>query len=82
MKSTKSRAVALRAGDYDAMLSRVVGLIDEARRALLQSLRKFDGPQLAVVKTLDAAQLCKEIGVRTVRLGDAVTWADVLVQLK
>jgi hypothetical protein len=33
VKSTKSRAVALRSGDYDTMPSRVVGLIDEARRA-------------------------------------------------
>ena len=33
MKSTKSRAVALRSRDYDAMLDRVVQLIDEARRS-------------------------------------------------
>jgi len=33
VKSTKSRAVALRSRDYDAMLDRVVQLIDEARRS-------------------------------------------------
>lgn len=64
---------------------------DEARRALLQALRKFEGPQLAVVKTPDAALVCKELGMRTILLGNAVppegvtqaaTWADVPVQLK
>lgn len=33
MKSSKTRSFALRSPDYDAMLNRVVGLIDEARRA-------------------------------------------------
>lgn len=33
MKSAKTRALAVRSRDYDAMLSRVVRLIDEARRA-------------------------------------------------
>jgi hypothetical protein len=62
-----------------------------ARRALLQSLRKFDGPQFAVVKSPDAAQECKELGLTTVQLGNAAppegvvraaTWADVPVRLK
>ncbi len=50
-----------------------------SRRALLKSLRRFEGPQLAVVKTPDAAQICKELGVRTILLG---SWADVPAQLK
>ena len=33
MKRSKTHAIALRAGDYDAMLKRVAQLIDEARRA-------------------------------------------------
>ena len=33
MKRPKSRALALHSRDYDAILSRLVGLIDEARRA-------------------------------------------------
>lgn len=33
VKSAKTRAVALRSRDYDAMLNRVAALIDEARRA-------------------------------------------------
>ncbi len=65
--------------------------IGEARQAQLQSLRKFDGPQLAVVKTPDAAQLCKELGLHTILLGNAIppegivqaaSWADVPVRLK
>jgi hypothetical protein len=65
--------------------------IGEARRTLLKPLRRFEGPQLAVVKTSDAAQLCKELGLRTILLGNAAapaevvqaaSWADVPVQLK
>jgi len=33
MKSRKTRALAVRSRDYDAMLNRVAALIDEARRA-------------------------------------------------
>jgi hypothetical protein len=65
--------------------------IGAARRALLKSLRRFEGPQLAVVKTREAAQLCMELGLRTILLGNApvpaevgraATWADVPVRLK
>jgi hypothetical protein len=55
--------------------------IGEARRALLQLLRKFDGPQLAVVKSPDAALLCKELGMSAVQLGKDAAWSDVLAKL-
>ena len=38
MKSAKTRALALRSRDYDAMLDRVVRLIDEARRTSARSV--------------------------------------------
>jgi hypothetical protein len=56
--------------------------VNEARRALLQSLRKFDGPQVAVVRSPEAAQVCKDLGLTTVQLGKDAKWADVEPHLK
>jgi hypothetical protein len=60
----------------------------DARRELLKSLNLFAGPRLAIVKNADAAQMCKELGMRTVMMGNAAappevaqvaSWADVPV---
>jgi hypothetical protein len=52
--------------------------LPDARRALLKSLSAFTGSRLAVMKDADAAQLCKELGMRTVLLGNAAAPAEVL----
>ena len=60
-----------------------------ARRDLLKSLSAFKGTRLAVMKDPEAAQMCKELGMRTVLLGNAAappevlqvaSWADVPIK--
>jgi hypothetical protein len=48
----------------------------------LQSLRKFDGPKIAVARSPDAAQVCKELGLTTVQFGKDGKWTDVAPHLK
>jgi hypothetical protein len=57
----------------------------QARGELLRSLNvRFSGSKNVVVKTAEAAALCKELGLRTIVVGDAITpsWAEVFDQLK
>lgn len=56
--------------------------VGPARQALLQSLPKFDGPKVAVVKSADAERACREAGVRAIVIGNGVGWADVVERLK
>src|SRR5262249_48657800 len=59
----------------------------QARRQILDSLKqRFQGPLVVVVKSAEAAQTCKDVGVRTIVVGaDAApagvehvaSWADV-----
>ena len=57
--------------------------VESARRELLQSIQaKFKGPIVAIVKSVEAASTCKELGVRALRIGDPATpsWADVALK--
>jgi hypothetical protein len=66
--------------------------VAQARRDVLQSLHsRFTGKMLALVKTAEAAQISREIGLPTILIGNAAapaevvqapTWADVVVRLK
>jgi hypothetical protein len=54
--------------------------IDAARRTVLQPLKsKFTGSTVAIVKTAEAADTCKSLGFRVIRIGDAATptWAEI-----
>lgn len=52
--------------------------VESARRELLKQLQsKFPTSLLAIVKNPESAQTCKELNVRTVVIGGAVTWDDV-----
>jgi hypothetical protein len=58
---------------------------EQARRELLRSLKdRFTGSKNAVVKTAEAAALCKGLGLRTIVIGDVKTpsWAEVFDQLQ
>jgi hypothetical protein len=58
---------------------------EKARGELLRSLNtRFTGSKNVVVKTAESAGLCKELGLRTIVIGDAKTpdWAEVFDQLK
>jgi hypothetical protein len=46
----------------------------------LQPLKsKFTGSTVAIVKTAEAADTCKSLGFRVIRIGDAATptWAEI-----
>ena len=55
---------------------------DEARQALLQSLRKFDEPRVAVVRSPKTAAACKGLGLTTIQLDKDAKWTDVEPHLK
>jgi hypothetical protein len=54
------------------------------RDALKQLKERFHGPMIAVVKTVESAQVCKETDLRTILIGgtEAPTWAEVSIKLK
>ncbi len=57
--------------------------IDAGRREVLQGMKnRFKGPMLAIVKSADAADSCKDLGVRAIRIGEAATptWGEVAVK--
>jgi hypothetical protein len=66
--------------------------IDDARRELLKSLQaRFKGPLVAIVKSAEAAGVCKDAGVKTVMVGagpapagvtHAPSWADLKLSVK
>jgi hypothetical protein len=74
------------------LLYPAAGTLDSARRDVLKQMKsRFSGPLLAVVKTAEAAQACRDLGLQTVLIGDAdaparvlrvATWADVPIKLK
>ena len=65
---------------------------EQVRRDLLKQIQeRFHGPMLAVVKNGESAQVCRELGLRTILVGagpapakvvHAPTWADVPITLK
>lgn len=59
--------------------------IEQVRRDLLKQIQeRFHGPMLAIVKHAESAQVCEELGMRTILIGagPALTWADVPITLK